>query len=752
MSNGLSRRRLLAGSALLGTATLAGGLPAGGRTEPATRPAETNAAGTETGRIDASPPPDIDLEGLESFVDERMGELLETHDVVGASVAVVHDGSTEHLAGYGEADADEGTLVDPEGTGFRLASVSKPIVWTVLMQLIEDGRIDPDEDVRTYLESVSIPETYDEPITVSHLATHTAGFEERFRGTWVTDADDVRPLPDVLADEQPERVRPPGEVASYSNYGTALAGQVVADVADTSFEEYVEERVFDPLGMETATFEQPVPGGYDADRSSGYTAFGGNVQAVPELFVEIGPAGGATATAADMARFVRAHLEGGALGEGEPTDGDRILESESVATMHEQWFSHHDALDGSAFGLVENERNGVRTLEHDGAIPGSFVSYLVFVPEYDLGVFFVANTNTGMSANAEFLEAFFDEYAPERADESGAGSNGDVTPDGPPERAGALEGTYRGVRIAESSHARLSSTLQAGTVDVSVDDDGYLVTDFGGGPERWVERDPLVFEDVDGTDTLAFREVDGEITHLFLGFHAYERISRHESLAFHGGVASATTLGMVSGLAVWPLAWGWRRFGGSDSSEDAGQESTETAGAEDDSDGSPAGATPDSRESAADSSEQAADSLENGTETDRQTVASGGETASTDETVDSDDSRLVSSVVPATGPSRARWLAGGSIVSLFGFVVGLLVLLVLYPYTLLSRPPLAYEFISVLALLGAAGTLAAAGYAVVAWREGYWGRLSRIHYTIVVASAIGFCWLLSYWNFLRVPF
>ncbi|RQH03395.1 serine hydrolase domain-containing protein [Natrarchaeobius oligotrophus] len=700
MSRRLPRRRILSGSALLGAASLAGSLPRSDRAETGSEHATTSrpAPSPETRSATDATPSDVDLEGLEEFVDETVPDLLDDHDVVGASMAVVRSDGVELARGFGDADRAEGTTVDAGETAFRIGSVSKPLVWAATMQLIEDGRIDPGEDVRNPLESVSIPDAYDEPITVSHLATHTAGFEERFRGTWVTDPEARRPLAEVLDEERPERVRPPGEIASYSNYGTALAGQLVADVAGTSFEAYAEESLFEPLSMTSATFEQPAPD--EIVVSKGYTSFGGGVEEAPELGLEIAPAGAAVATATDVAQFLWALLGDGAV------DGGRILEPESVDAALDRWFTHHDAVPGIAFGLLEDERRGVRILHHDGMVPG-FYSYLVLVPEYDLGLFLAYNTNTGGAANADVLEAFFEEFVP-RTD---AEPSLETEPDGPPRRADDLVGTYRGVRIAESTHARLSSTLQAGQIDVSVDD-GYLVTDAGGGTTRWIEREPLVFDEADGTGTLAFRDDGGAVTHLFTGFHAYERIARHESLAVHGGLVGATTLGMLSGLAAWPLSWGWRRFGG-DSSTVAEPDADSSSRVESSDRGSPSDAT---------------------------------------ETSDAATSRSPPALpLPAGGPARARWIAGGAIACLFGFVAAVIALLVLYPHTLLSDPPLAYDLVAVLGLLGAGGAVASAGYAVVAWRDGYWSRLSRLHYALVVASAIGFCWLLWYWNLLRIP-
>jgi CubicO group peptidase (beta-lactamase class C family) len=116
-----------------------------------------------------------------------------------------------------------------------------------------------------------VPATYPQPVTLEHLGTHSAGFEDGFRGMVTDDPADVRPMEDLLATHQPARVRPPGEFVAYSNYGTALAGHVVAEQYDTTFETYVERRIFEPLGMDDSTYAQPLPDRLEPRRAVGYT-------------------------------------------------------------------------------------------------------------------------------------------------------------------------------------------------------------------------------------------------------------------------------------------------------------------------------------------------------------------------------------------------------------------------------------------------------------------------------------------------
>jgi CubicO group peptidase (beta-lactamase class C family) len=115
--------------------------------------------------------------------------------------------------------------VDPEKTLFNIGSVGKPFTWTAVMQLVEQGELDLNADVNTYLD-FKIPATYPESITLIHLMTHTSGFEERLYGISASSPEKIVPLGQWLAHNIPARVRRPGEFASYSNYGASLAGYI----------------------------------------------------------------------------------------------------------------------------------------------------------------------------------------------------------------------------------------------------------------------------------------------------------------------------------------------------------------------------------------------------------------------------------------------------------------------------------------------------------------------------------------------
>src|SRR2546425_682667 len=213
----------------------------------------------------ATPPPPSptglsDPHELETFLDRVVSMQLADDHIPGATVAVVKEGRLFFAKGYGNADRQHGKLVSANTTLFRIGSVSKLFTWTAVMQLAEQGKVNLHADVNTYLKTFHIPATYPEPITLAHLLTHSAGFEDRGTGIFAPTTSDLKPPGQWLAEHIPARVRPPGELTAYSNYGAALAGYIVEQVSGMPYAQYVEQHLFQPLGMRSSTFRQPVPG------------------------------------------------------------------------------------------------------------------------------------------------------------------------------------------------------------------------------------------------------------------------------------------------------------------------------------------------------------------------------------------------------------------------------------------------------------------------------------------------------------
>ncbi len=163
----------------------------------------------------------------------------------------VFEGDEVLYSGYfGYANKETNLLADKE-TVYEWGSISKMFVWVSVMQLAEQGKLDLNADIRTYLpEDFFTKLKYDEPITMMNLINHNAGWQESIIGLEVTDEEDIIPLGEALRASEPEQVRHPGEVVAYSNWGAALAGYIVECVSGTDYVDYVHANILEPLGME----------------------------------------------------------------------------------------------------------------------------------------------------------------------------------------------------------------------------------------------------------------------------------------------------------------------------------------------------------------------------------------------------------------------------------------------------------------------------------------------------------------------
>ncbi len=483
----------LIGLALAGLISWLG--PASAQEGDAAAPEEAAAATSPGHRLS-------DPEELEAFIDGVTAAHMRSRDIASATVSVVKDGALLFAKGYGYADREQRIPVAADKTLFRPGSISKLFTWTAVMQLVERGELDLEADVNDYLTDFQIPATYPEPITMKHLLTHTPGFEDGGLGyLFIRSADEIVPLAESLAAHIPARVRPPGTYASYSNHGTALAGLIVANISGMSFEEYVEKNIFAPLGMEHSTFREPLPEALAPAMAVGYQREAGLYEAKDfEHIANFGPAGALSSTATDMARFMIAHLRLGRYGDA------RILEEATARRMQTQLHTLDPRLPGMAHGFCETEINDLHVLGHGGDTL-YFHSLMVLFPEHDIGLYgsYVA---AGGLARFELFEAFVERYFP-------VPEEPDLTPpEDFSERADRFAGTYRFTRHNYSTLEKLFALVA--TITVAPTEDGTLMVDgFLGETMHWVEVEPLLFRQINGWQSLAFKEDEnGEITHL----------------------------------------------------------------------------------------------------------------------------------------------------------------------------------------------------------------------------------------------
>src|SRR5215212_52606 len=485
---------------------------------------------------------------MEAFLDEELGREMEKHHIAGAAVSVVKDGKLFFAKGYGSADLENKTPVDPEQTVFRIGSVGKLFTWTAVMQLAEQGKLDLDEDINTYLD-FRIPDTYPQPITLKDLMTHTSGFEDRLRGSVVSDTDDLVPTREWLISNMPARVRPPGDIAGYSNYNAMLAGYIVARVSGEPYHQYIQEHILNPLGMVHSTAQSPIPPDLRAHASVGYTYEDGAFHVFPDYTVQPAalPSGAHQASVTDMARFMIAHLQNGRYGDANTT-GVRILKKTTAQQMHSTLYTPDPRLLGTAYGFFDFSDNGQRTLGHVGYSPPMY-SLLLLLPEQNLGVYVAYNSEGGgdlTNQHLGFQRAFFDHYYPAPAVES-------IKPPADfAERAGRFEGSYR---MTQGSHTTLEKVAGLfGAVEISDSGNGTLLFTIAGSEWRFVEVEPLYFRQVDGPFSMVFREDDqGRITHMFTDLtpmFAFEKLKWYGTPAFNMALLLGCVLMFLSMIPV----------------------------------------------------------------------------------------------------------------------------------------------------------------------------------------------------------
>ena len=506
---------------------------------------------------------------LEDFLDSLLEKQLAENHIAGAAISIVKDGKLFFTKGYGYADLENGIRVDPETTIFRIGSNGKLFTWTAVMQLVEQGKLDLDADINTYLD-FHIPDTFPQPITLKHLMTHTSGFEDRWLDSVTPDANELVSAREWLIAHNPGRVRPPGEAAGYSNYNAMLAGYIVAHIAGQPYDQYIQQHIFDPLGMAHSTVQSPLPANLRPYASVGYTYVDGAFQTFPDYIAQPAgwPSGSHQSSAADMARFMIARLENGRSGDQNSAEA-RILEASTAQQMHTTLYTPDPRLRGTAYGLFDLSDNGQHTLGHEGYLP-PMNSQLLLLPDQNLGVFVVYNSlgarDGGLTTqHVGFQRAFFDHYYPAPA----------AAPIQPPadfaERAGRFVGLYRLSNNHVTSAEKVIGLF--GAVEISAPGDGTLLLSVAGLKLRFAEVEPLYFRQVDGPFALLFRENErGRITYAFTDLqpqYALVKLNWYETPGFNMALALGSVAIFLSMIPVAVIRFVRRRRRGGNQRLDA---------------------------------------------------------------------------------------------------------------------------------------------------------------------------------------
>ncbi len=447
---------------------------------------------TETG----SAPP-LTAANIEHFFDTAFTTQVQDHRIVGAVVAVVLRGEVVHLGGYGWADLESRTPADPVNSMFRIASISKPFVWTAIMQLVETGRLDLDDDVNDHLSAFKIPDSFDEPVRIRHLLTHTPGFEDQAIGMNARTLQDELPLATYLAEHMPARVRPPGERASYSNWGTSLAAYIVSEVSGEPWADYIDAHILTPLDMHSTNTHSELSDKFKARMATSYVWGNGQFTAKPYEYMNDGPAGMISTTADDMSRFMLAHLALGAYGDR------RILDAATARQMQSPLFAPHEGITTMLHGFYRADRNGQVIFGHGGDT-NQFHSNLSLFPDHDLGIFVSFNSDSAAAARSRLIPAFVDHFFP-------------VTflREAPAPAPGVNLSDYTGEYIPLRSNWSTLERLGTLVTGVSIEADGDELV--FAGDSRWIPRGDDLFTSRYRDINMVFERESGVVTHVVIG-------------------------------------------------------------------------------------------------------------------------------------------------------------------------------------------------------------------------------------------
>lgn len=444
--------------------------------------------------VAAGDPPALDRSDVETFIDGIMDDQLRTGNIAGAVVAIVQGQAVVLAKGYGYSDIETRRPVNADNTLFRPGSVSKLFTFTAVMQLVEQGKLDLDADVNQYLKSFKIPATFPQPVTLRDLLAHTAGFENINVQLFAPDAAHLMPLREALQRNMPRRVRPPGLYSSYSNYGAALAGLIVEEVSGQSFDDYVEQHIFKPLGMAHSTFREPLPTNLAPLMSKGYAfSAGAFVPLDFEYLHNAAPAGSASATAMDMAKFMIAHLHNGQYGTV------RILEEDTARRMHSRLFANDSRLPGMAYGFNEGSINGRRFLGHRGDTQW-FHSDLHLILDQDVGIFVSYNTPVSGNQREALLQAFMDRYYP------AVPAPAPVAPADFARRADRYVGEYQNMSRGYTTFEKFDEFFGGSRRTVSLTPQNTLFLDAGYASMQFAEIAPDRFRQINGQEEMIFRQ------------------------------------------------------------------------------------------------------------------------------------------------------------------------------------------------------------------------------------------------------
>lgn len=349
--------------------------------------------------------------GMLADLEAQISDLLEQYRITGASVAIVQNGEIIYINGFGTLGLENEQAVTSD-TLFMIGSTTKSMTTLMMASLVDDGLLDWDTPVIDILPDFALSDpAATTQIRVRDLVNNSSGvprYDIPLMLEYLSPEEGIAWLKDIPL------VSEPGEEFHYSNLMVAAGGWVAALAAGAEYDQNIEdtylhliqERVFDPIGMQSSTFD--LDSAIAAENHASPVTFNfqtNEFEAVPidyERFVlSIAPAGAVWSNAEDMARYMLTQLN-----RGTAPDGTRIVSEENL--LETQTINISAVAGGYGMGWFIDQYHGLEQISHGGNTSG-FTSEFTFLPDVNLGVLVLANRSLANNFGASIREYVFEQ-------------------------------------------------------------------------------------------------------------------------------------------------------------------------------------------------------------------------------------------------------------------------------------------------------------------------------------------------------
>ncbi|UCE07313.1 MAG: beta-lactamase family protein [bacterium] len=326
---------------------------------------------------------DVEVKSIIEESNGKIPKLMKKDCLPGLSIALVDKYGVVWSEVYGFTDRKKKKPVTPD-TIFSVQSMSKTFTATGVMVAVQDGLVDLDAPITTYIPDFRVNSRFEmnpqEKMTLRHLLGHRAGFthEAPLGNNNYPDFPSFEAHIDSISDTWLRY--PVGQRYCYSNLGIDLAGYILQIVSGKPFAQYIKEAVLEPIGMKNSSFD------WKTIRNKENRAIG-HAKGFSKVPLEFGmiPAGALYSSVEDMAKFIQFHLNDGVVG------NKKILEKKYLKEMYSVPFPVKGQIEGYALGIAKAKKYGSYYLVHGGGGMG-FTSNMRWCPGFGIGMVLLTNS------------------------------------------------------------------------------------------------------------------------------------------------------------------------------------------------------------------------------------------------------------------------------------------------------------------------------------------------------------------------